>query len=124
RLVVFVVGDNGEPPTPSDLRQFLRQKLPEYMVPSAFIPLHELPLSPNGKVDRRQLAQMDFTTSPAPARDYVEARTAIEQTLVEIWQQVLGLKLVGVHDNFFELGGDSILSIQIIARANQAGLRL
>jgi amino acid adenylation domain-containing protein/non-ribosomal peptide synthase protein (TIGR01720 family) len=124
RLVGFVVGDNGEQPTPSDLRQFLRQKLPEYMVPSAFIPLGELPLSPNGKVDRRQLAQMDFTTPPASARDYVEARTAIEQTLVEIWQQVLGLKLVGVHDNFFELGGDSILSIQIIARANQAGLRL
>jgi non-ribosomal peptide synthase protein (TIGR01720 family) len=67
---------------------------------------------------------MDFTTPPASARDYVEARTAIEQTLVEIWQQVLGLKLVGVHDNFFELGGDSILSIQITARANQAGLRL
>jgi amino acid adenylation domain-containing protein/non-ribosomal peptide synthase protein (TIGR01720 family) len=124
RLVGFVVSDNGEPPTSSDLRQFLRQKLPEYMVPSAFIPLDELPLSPNGKVDRRQLAQMDFTTTPAPARDYVEARTGIEQTLVEIWQQVLGLKQVGVHDNFFELGGDSILSIQIIARANQAGLRL
>jgi amino acid adenylation domain-containing protein/non-ribosomal peptide synthase protein (TIGR01720 family) len=124
RLVAFVVTDSSEQLAAAELRQFLRRKLPDYMVPAAFITLDELPLTPNGKVDRRQLAQMDFTTPPASARDYVEARTAIEQTLVEIWQQVLGLKLVGVHDNFFELGGDSILSIQIVARANQAGLRL
>jgi amino acid adenylation domain-containing protein/non-ribosomal peptide synthase protein (TIGR01720 family) len=106
-----------------DLRDFLAARLPQYMVPSAFVRLEKLPLTPSGKVDRRAL--------PAPTRfgaeseaGYVPPRTPAEETLAEVWREVLGVERVGVHDNFFHLGGDSILSIQIIARANQAGLRL
>src|SRR5205085_11550791 len=107
----------------SELRDFLKEKLPAYMVPSAFITLAALPLMPNGKVDRRALPAPDGER-PGLARDFVAPRTVVEQQLGEIWSLVLGVKQIGVHDNFFELGGDSILSIQIIARANQAGLRL
>jgi len=122
RLVGYVVAD-GEPPSVSALREHLGRNLPDYMVPSAFVFLDALPLTPNGKVDRRAL--------PAPSgerpeleSEFVAARDEVERQLAEIWAEVLGLEKVGVHDNFFELGGDSILSIQVIARANQAGLRL
>jgi aryl carrier-like protein len=110
--------------TLSELRHFLQQRLPEYMVPAAFVVLDSLPLSPNGKLDRRAL--------PAPQADrallvqaYQGPRTPTEQALAEIWAQVLGrpLEQVGVQDNFFELGGDSILSLQVVARAAQRGLR-
>jgi non-ribosomal peptide synthase protein (TIGR01720 family) len=101
----------------------MRERVPDYMVPSAFIMLDELPLTANGKVDRRALALIHAT--PTPANTYVEARTAVEHTLAGIWRDVLRCEReVGIHDNFFELGGDSILSIQIMARATQAGLRL
>jgi len=109
----------------SALRAFLKEKLPAYMVPSAFIVLPALPLSPSGKVDRKAL--------PAPGADegrpnlegaYTAPRSPAEEVLARIWATVLHLDRVGIHDNFFELGGDSILSIQIVARANQAGLPL
>jgi non-ribosomal peptide synthase protein (TIGR01720 family) len=106
-----------------ELRGHLKTKLPEYMVPTAFVVLERLPLTANGKLDRRAL--------PAPERDrqaagagYAAPRTREEQELARIWAQVLGVKEVGIHDNFFALGGDSILSIQVIARAGQAGLHL
>jgi len=105
------------------LRDYLREKLPEYMVPSAFVVLDALPLTPNGKIDRRSL--------PAPEQAQPKLKeaastplTAIEKQLVEIWSQVLRIEQIGIHDNFFELGGDSILSIQIIAKANKAGLQI
>ncbi|MEG4309877.1 MULTISPECIES: amino acid adenylation domain-containing protein [unclassified Microcoleus] len=132
RLVAYLVPDarlgagTGAPPlqlSSSELRQFLQERLPEYMVPSAFVLLESLPLTNNGKVDRQAL--------PAPDRDRPELEeafatpsTAIEKILAEIWAQVLGLEQVGIDDNFFELGGDSILSIQVISQANRAGLRL
>jgi amino acid adenylation domain-containing protein/non-ribosomal peptide synthase protein (TIGR01720 family) len=119
RLVAYYVGA-GEV-AGSELRAFLGQRLPEYMVPSAFVVLPAMPLSPNGKVDRKAL--------PAPDRDraalevaYAAPRTASEEVLAGIWAQVLGVERVGIHDNFFELGGDSILSIQVIGRARQQGL--
>ena len=128
KLVAYVVPDPTLAPAPGDLRpqelrRFLEKKLPDYMVPSAFVFLDALPLTPNGKVDRRALP------APEPVRPdleaaYVPPRTPEEEILTSIWTQVLGLERVGVHDSFFELGGDSILSIQVIARANQAGLRL
>src|SRR5207245_7688558 len=94
--------------------------LPEHMVPSAFVVVEALPLTPNGKLDRSAL--------PAPGRDpepgYVAPRTVAEEVLAGIWAEVLRLERVGVEDNFFELGGDSILSIQIVARAGRAGLGL
>lgn len=106
-----------------ELRSFLRQRLPDYMIPSAFVLLAELPLTPNGKVDRQALPAPELVR---PEQDtlFVAPRTAVEATLADIWTRVLGIERIGVHDNFFALGGDSILSIQIIARANQAGLRL
>jgi amino acid adenylation domain-containing protein/non-ribosomal peptide synthase protein (TIGR01720 family) len=121
RLVAYVVGQETSP-DPGDLKNFLKQQLPDYMIPAAFVALDSLPLNSSGKVNRRAL--------PAPV---IEAenlstammpRTEVEQQLAEIWQQVLGVKQVGVNDNFFALGGDSILSIQVVARARQAGLSL
>ncbi|AFZ11266.1 amino acid adenylation domain protein [Crinalium epipsammum PCC 9333] len=106
-----------------DLRSFLQERLPEYMVPAAFVELVELPLTPNGKVDRKSLPAPDSTNSNL-ATDFTSARNTVEEQLANIWADVLRLTQVGIYDNFFELGGDSILSIQIIAKANQAGLNL
>jgi amino acid adenylation domain-containing protein/non-ribosomal peptide synthase protein (TIGR01720 family) len=125
RLVAYLVCDSEETtqtPTVNDLRQFLKEKLPEYMLPSAFVFLNALPLTPNGKVDRRALPAPEFR--PELEESFVFPRTPTEQTLAQIWAEVLGIAQVGIRDNFFELGGDSILSLQIIARANQAGLQL
>jgi amino acid adenylation domain-containing protein/non-ribosomal peptide synthase protein (TIGR01720 family) len=107
----------------SELRQYVKAKLPEYMVPTAFVVMDALPLTPNGKVDRRALPAPEASRREL-AEEFVAPRTAVEEVLARIWAEVLRLERVGVQDNFFELGGDSILSIQIIARANEAGLRL
>ena len=107
----------------SDLRAFMGEKLPDYMVPSTFVALETMPLTPNGKIDRKALPAPDIASREL-AEVYVAPRTMAEQVLTQIWAEVLRLERVGVDDNFFELGGDSILSIQIIARANQAGLHL
>ncbi len=123
RLVAYVVSNQEQAPTKSDLHRFLKEKLPEYMVPSAFVLLESLPLTPNGKLDRRALPTPD-TARPELEATYAAPRTAAEEALVNVWAQVLGLKQVGIHDNFFEVGGDSILSIQAIARARQGGLQL
>jgi thioester reductase-like protein/non-ribosomal peptide synthase protein (TIGR01720 family) len=123
RLVAYVVPEKQFIPTTSDLRGFLQEKLPEYMVPSAFVRLKALPLTPNGKVDRQALPAPDMARSNLE-ETFVAPRTTAEKLLAEIWTQILQLETVGIHDNFFELGGDSILSMQIIAKANQAGLQL
>ena len=107
-------------PPAGDLRAYLAATLPDYMIPSAFVTLDVLPLTPGGKLDRRAL--------PDPERDsatagHVPPRTPAEQAIAAIWADVLGLDRIGVHDNFFELGGDSILSIQIVSRSRQAGHR-
>jgi amino acid adenylation domain-containing protein/non-ribosomal peptide synthase protein (TIGR01720 family) len=122
RLVAYLVCNQEQTPTISDLRQFLKAKLPKYMLPSAFVFLEALPLTPNGKVDRRALPAPD--SRPELEVNFIAPRTPTEKILVDIWAEVLGVKQIGIHDNFFELGGDSILSLQIIARANQAGLNL
>jgi amino acid adenylation domain-containing protein/non-ribosomal peptide synthase protein (TIGR01720 family) len=119
RLVAYVVSQST---STSDLRQFMQEKLPEYMVPTAFVILNAIPLTANGKVD--------YQTLPAPKlaaeleKIYIAPRTPQEEQLAKIWAEILGLKQVGIDDNFFELGGDSILSIQVISKANQAGLQL
>ncbi|HEV2860061.1 MAG TPA: amino acid adenylation domain-containing protein [Pyrinomonadaceae bacterium] len=105
------------------LRSFLEGTLPEYMVPSAFVMLDSLPLLPSGKVDRRALPAPDWTR-PQADEPCVAPRTPTEAALADIWARTLGLSQVGVFDNFFELGGDSILGIQLVARANEAGIRL
>lgn len=103
------------------LRRYAKEKLPEYLLPSLYVMLEKLPLTPNGKVDRKALPAPD-KSRPESRQPYVAPRTPAEKTLATIWSEVLGVKQVGVYDNFFELGGDSILSIQMIARANRAGL--
>ena len=92
------------------------------MVPGSFVFLERFPLSANGKVDRTALAGL--AEHSTPAAQFVAARTAAEVQLAAIWAGVLGREQVGIHDNFFELGGDSILSLQVVARARQAGLQL
>jgi amino acid adenylation domain-containing protein/non-ribosomal peptide synthase protein (TIGR01720 family) len=129
QLVAYVVGEGEAAPSAEELHGFLRKLLPEHMVPSLFVPLAALPLSANGKVDRKALPD------PAAAREalagsagwagwagWATPRNAREELLAEIWRGVLGLDQVGIHDNFFQLGGDSILSIQVVARARRAGL--
>ena len=124
RLVAYIVETfSGTSLPQSQLRSFLKQKLPDYMIPSAFVVLDALPLTPNGKVDRRGLPKPE-TASHNIETDLVAPRNEAEETLAKIWCEVLHLKQVGIHDNFFEWGGDSILSIQIIFKAKQAGLQL
>ncbi|MFB2837167.1 amino acid adenylation domain-containing protein, partial [Floridanema evergladense] len=122
RLVAYIVAPAQAIPATNELRQYLKAKLPEYMVPSAFVILEALPLTPNGKIDRRALPKPESRTGIEV--NLVAPRTPTEETLATIWQQVLGVEQIGIHDNFFQLGGDSILSIQIITRARQAGLEL
>src|SRR5215510_11264945 len=119
RLVAYVIAGREPAVTSDEVRRYLKDKLPEHMIPAAVVFLAHLPLTPSGKVDVRAL--------PAPEEikteeDYVEPRTSVEKEFARIWQEVLGLERVGITDNFFELGGDSIVSIQIVARARDAGL--
>jgi amino acid adenylation domain-containing protein len=119
RLVAYVVGDEGRVPTPGEWRTFLKESLPEYMIPSLFVRLDELPLLPNGKVSRRQLPAPD-ASRPELRRAFVAPGTPTEARLAEIWTNVLALKRVGVHDDFFELGGDSILATRLVSRVRRA----
>jgi hypothetical protein len=107
----------------TELRRYLKSRLPDYMVPAAFVTLAALPLTPNGKLDRRALPVPDRTQRRA-ATAYVPPSTPREVALSAILAELLNVEAVGIHDNFFELGGDSILAIQLIARASRAGLRL
>ncbi len=120
-LVAYVVTED-ESLTTNQIREFLKQKLPEYMLPRAFVTLDTLPLTANGKLDRLALPAPDLHRELTAS--FVAPRNATEQTLALIWAEVLRLESVGIEDNFFELGGDSILGLQTIARANQSGIRL
>nr|AEU11003.1 NpnC [Nostoc sp. 152] len=122
RLVAYIVPQPQITPTVSELRSFLKTKLPDYMIPSAIMILESLPLTPNGKIDRRALPEPESRAGIETL--IVQPRNSIEETLAQIWMQVLRVESIGIHDNFFELGGDSILSIQIISRAKLAGLEL
>ncbi|HEX8710130.1 MAG TPA: amino acid adenylation domain-containing protein, partial [Pyrinomonadaceae bacterium] len=124
RLVAYVVANAEPAPTASELRRALKESLPEYMIPSYFVMLEELPLSPNGKVDRRRLPQ-PTGARPASAQAFIEPRDELEEALAGLWRDVLGLESVGVRDNFFELGGHSLLATQILSRVrSRFGLEL
>ena len=110
-------------PAAGELRAFLSERLPEFMIPAAFTELAVLPLTPNGKLDRAALPAPD-AGHPELAGGYVAPRTETERVLAGIWAQVLGLDRVGVEDNFFDLGGDSIISIQVVVRAREFGIHL
>lgn len=115
RLVAYWVATDAEVPTSLELRQFLQQTLPDYMIPVAFIQLDALPLTPNGKVDRRALPVPDQTRLE-PGQIFVAPRDELESQLTKIWEQVLGLQPIGVRDNFFSLGGHSLLAIELLAQ--------
>ncbi|MEP6802068.1 MAG: amino acid adenylation domain-containing protein [Acidobacteriota bacterium] len=116
RLIAYIAPRIGEEAPPvSSLRDFMAATLPYYMIPSTFIFLEALPLSPNGKVDRRALPDPS-PSSPERETAPVPPRTRIERTIAEIWEQVLGVERVGVHDNFFDLGGHSLLATLVFAR--------
>jgi acyl carrier protein len=112
--VAYLVTSNGDAPSTTDLRAFLRESLPEYMVPSRFVYLDSLPLTPNGKVDRQAL--------PAPSREAsggdgeATPRTETERAVAAIWSELLKVDGIGIHDDFFDLGGDSMTAIVLIVR--------
>jgi amino acid adenylation domain-containing protein/non-ribosomal peptide synthase protein (TIGR01720 family) len=123
RLVAYVVPRPGAAAGVAELRRFLERELPAYMVPSAFVELEALPLNANGKVDRERLPAPEGMR-PDPGEEYVAPSSPVQQTLADVVAGVVGLGKVGIRDNFFEIGGDSILAIQVVARAQEAGLRL
>ncbi|HLL47940.1 MAG TPA: AMP-binding protein, partial [Longimicrobiaceae bacterium] len=116
RLVAYVVPAGGVEPTAAELRDQVAARLPEYMVPGAFVTLAALPLGVSGKVDRRALPAPRWGAEGA----YVAPRTPTEELLAGIWAEVLGIERVGVEDGFFELGGHSLLATQVASRARQA----
>jgi acyl carrier protein len=118
RLVAYIVAREASPPSAKELRSYLRDELPDYMIPSAFVALPAMPLTPSGKVDRRTLPSPDEIQGEAGA-EFTPPRTSTEKALAEIWAEVLGVEWVGLHDNFFDLGGHSLLAIQIISRVRE-----
>jgi amino acid adenylation domain-containing protein len=119
RLVCYVVAPKGTPaPAASELRDYLRSKLPDYMIPRAFVFLDSLPLSPNGKIDRQKLPLPELTRTELK-NEWVAPRGPVEEALATIWKNVLNLDRVGATDNFFELGGHSLLATRVLSRLNQ-----
>ncbi|OAD20434.1 cyanopeptolin synthetase, partial [Candidatus Thiomargarita nelsonii] len=115
RLVAYVVPTLEQTPTISELRRFLKEKLPDYMVPSALVLLDALPLMPNGKIDRRALPVPE-QLSQEQKETFVAPRETLEQQLAQIWEKVLKIHPIGVHDNFFDIGGNSMLAMTLLSR--------
>ena len=115
RLVAYVAAAEGETITANELRGFMKERLPDYMVPAAFVLLEALPLTRNGKIDHGQLPPPDWTGSEL-AESYTVPRTPVEEILTGIWSKVLGVERISIHDKFFELGGHSLLATQVISR--------
>jgi aspartate racemase len=115
RLVAYVVGKGREGVAVGALRDFLKEKLPEQMIPSAYVFLDALPLNVNGKVDRRALPVPEWSRSEA-GRGYVAPQTPVEEELARIWAELLGVEKVGIYDNFFDLGGHSLLATQAVSK--------
>ncbi|WP_212004588.1 non-ribosomal peptide synthetase [Chitinophaga sp. HK235] len=120
RLIAYVVPEGNF--NRDGIIAYLKDRLPEYMIPARFIEQKLLPLNPNGKVDRHALPEPDDTDMPA--RSYVAPRNETEALMANIWQELLHTSKVGIYDNFFELGGDSIITIQLVSRMRRAGLEL
>ena len=117
-LVAYIVSEQEQELTSSQLRQFLKQKLPNYMIPSGFAFLEKLPLTPNGKVNRHALPELDTSNRPQEA-GFVSPRNSLELQLSQIWSDLLNVHPVGVNDNFFDLGGHSLLAVDLMARIKQ-----
>lgn len=119
RLVVYLVVQPDSSLSVDDLRSFLQEKLPDYMIPSAFVPLQTFPLTANGKVDRKALPAPDKINTDIE-KSFVAPRNSLEEQIADIWSQVLRLEKVGIHNNFFTLGGHSLLVTQLISRMRDA----
>jgi amino acid adenylation domain-containing protein len=118
RLVAYVVASKSSPPSVTELRHYLKQRLPEYMVPGVIVVLDKLPLSPNGKINRKALPPPDGSR-PELDKAFIAPRTQLEETIAAIWSEVLDVKEIGIHDNFFELGGHSLIAMMLISRVRE-----
>jgi amino acid adenylation domain-containing protein len=123
RLVAYVVSTSSDETIAGELREYLREKLPEFMLPASYILLDEMPMTPSGKVDRNRLPE-PFSGRTHAATEFAAPTTTMEQSLAEIWSEVLGVQEIGIDDNFFDLGGDSLRSVQVIAQAEERGLNI
>jgi len=119
RLVAYVIAEADMTPSTSDLRSYLQERLPDYMVPFSFIMLTEFPLTTNGKINRAALPEPD-NARPELTDIFVAPRTPMEEKLAAIWESVLGISGIGVYDNFFEMGGHSLMATQLISRVRDA----
>jgi len=117
KLIGYFTAQAGSSVDPEELRSSLRQKLPDYMIPACMIGLERFPLTPNGKVDRLALPKPDL--SQDRTAELVTARDRLERSLIEIWEQELGVKPIGIHDDFFRLGGDSLLAVRVMVRVEE-----
>ncbi|RKZ86612.1 MAG: non-ribosomal peptide synthetase, partial [Candidatus Parabeggiatoa sp. nov. 1] len=120
RLVAYLVPKPETMIETTELRHFLKEKLPDYMIPSAFIPLEAMPLTPTNKINRRALVQLSVDSLKLSEETFVAPRTPEEELLAGIWATVLGIERVGSHDNFFDLGGHSLLATQVMSRIREA----
>ncbi|HZI20322.1 MAG TPA: amino acid adenylation domain-containing protein, partial [Pyrinomonadaceae bacterium] len=118
RLVAYVVARPGTTPAAPELRRHLKDPLPDYMIPSAFVVMDRLPLTPNGKVDRSALPAPEQSAAEGE-RPYLAPRTPVEEELARVWSGLLGARRVGVHDDFFELGGHSLLATRVVSRVRE-----
>ena len=116
-LVAYWLPRGGDIPSVEELKRYLLRKLPAYMVPSVFMVVDQLPLTPSGKVDRKALPAPRLSRSFEKA--FVPPRTPLEETLASIWKEVLAVEQVGIHDNFFELGGHSLAVTRVVSRVRQ-----
>ena len=118
RLVAYIVFERDQTASVTELRNFLKSRLPDYLVPSVLIPLPALPVLPNGKVDRRALPE-PASDRPVLDKSYVAPRTVVEDQLAQIWARMLKVEKVGIHDNLFDLGGHSLLATQVISQMRE-----
>jgi non-ribosomal peptide synthetase component F len=123
RIIAYVVSDQSEEEM-DELRDFMKAKVPDFMVPATFVRMASLPLTTNGKIDRNALPAPGRRSNGHQQQSSLATHTAAQQKLMKIWAEVLKLERVGLHDNFFDLGGDSILGTLILARAAQAGVKI
>lgn len=115
RLIAYLTHETNNAPDLNALRQHLKERLPEYMLPAAFVLLDQFPLTANGKVDRKALPIPDKTNLQS-TEEYVAPTTPVETSLVDTWQEILNIESIGIHDDFFALGGHSLLAMQVISR--------
>nr|VFK30975.1 MAG: amino acid adenylation domain-containing protein/thioester reductase domain-containing protein [Candidatus Kentron sp. MB] len=123
RLIAYITGypsQKCEIPIVPELRRFVREKLPAYMVPSTFVVPDKLPLTPNGKIDRQSLPVPDRPARPVLTQAFVASHTPVEAKLAEVWERVLNIRPIGLHDDFFQSGGDSLLAIRLLFEVRHA----